>query len=128
MVSDGALVETESQYLEVGDVIRLLEDEAVPCDLVVLSTSHEQGQCYVQTANLDGETNLKTKQSATVTKGRIKEARDVSDFVGYVECELPNPKLDSFVGRLVRMRTIGGRYKVRSTYQCEITGALFYVL
>jgi magnesium-transporting ATPase (P-type) len=49
---------------------RLVEDEAVPCDLVVLSTSHDQGQCYVMTANLDGETSLKTRHSATVTKGR----------------------------------------------------------
>ncbi len=28
---------------------------------VVLSASHEQDRCYVMTANLDGETSLKTR-------------------------------------------------------------------
>ena len=27
-----------------------------------------QGQCYVMTANLDGETSLKTKEAASMTK------------------------------------------------------------
>ena len=41
---DGLLSEVESQTIEVGDVVRLEEDDVVPADLVVLSTSHEHGQ------------------------------------------------------------------------------------
>ena len=58
-----------------------------------------QAQCYVMTANLDGETSLKTRHSASLTK----QARDVKQLVsmsGCIECENPNPKLDSFLGRL----------------------------
>ena len=42
--SDGVLSQVESQTIEVGDVVRLEEDDVVPADLVVLSTSHEHGQ------------------------------------------------------------------------------------
>ena len=51
------------------------------------------------TANLDGETSLKTRHSASLTK----QARDVKQLVnmfGCIECENPNQKLDSFLGRL----------------------------
>ncbi len=80
-------------------MVHLEEDDPVPCDLVVLSTSHPHSQCYVMTANLDGETSLKTKRAATLTKTK-NSASDLAKFVGYVECENPNPKLDNFVGRL----------------------------
>jgi hypothetical protein len=53
---------------------------------------------------------------------RIKYPSEVSDFVGYVECELPNPKLDAFVGRMTRMKTIGGRYK--SVDKCALRDSL----
>ena len=51
------------------------------------------------TANLDGETSLKTRHSASLTK----QARDMEELVsmsGCIECENPNQKLDSFLGRL----------------------------
>ena len=51
------------------------------------------------TANLDGETSLKTRFSTPLTKS----ARDVKQLVnlfGCIECENPNPKLDTFLGRL----------------------------
>ena len=36
-------------------------DEEVPADLIMLTSADEEGLCYVETANLDGETNLKIK-------------------------------------------------------------------
>ena len=71
----------------------------VPCDLIVLSTSHSGGQCYVMTANLDGETSLKTRFSAPLTK-QAKTVKTLVNMYGCIECENPNPKLDSFLGRL----------------------------
>ena len=34
-------------------------NEPVPCDMLIFSSSNEDGTCYITTANLDGETNLK---------------------------------------------------------------------
>ena len=48
-----------SYYLQVGDIVRVEDNEPFPCDLVMLSSSDDQGQCSITTANLDGETNLK---------------------------------------------------------------------
>ena len=51
------------------------------------------------TANLDGETSLKTKFAAKITQ-ELKTVERVSEFKGCIECENPNPKLDSFLGRM----------------------------
>jgi hypothetical protein len=58
-----------------------------------------QGQCYLETSNLDGETSLKTRVSPNLTRA-ARTIRTVSALLGCVECENPNPKLDSFLGRL----------------------------
>ena len=46
--------------LEVGQIIRIQEDEFLPADVMILSTSDKKtGKCFIETKNLDGETNLK---------------------------------------------------------------------
>ncbi|GJN88512.1 hypothetical protein Rhopal_001478-T1 [Rhodotorula paludigena] len=47
--------------LKVGDFVRLHGDESVPADIIVCATSEEENVCYVETKNLDGETNLKSR-------------------------------------------------------------------
>ena len=51
------------------------------------------------TANLDGETSLKTKFAAKLTQ-HLKTVDEISRFIGCIECENPNPKLDSYLGRM----------------------------
>lgn len=48
-----------SQDIRVGDIVRVNRDESFPCDLILISSSNSEGKCYMTTANLDGETNLK---------------------------------------------------------------------
>ncbi|KAJ3032514.1 hypothetical protein HK097_005212, partial [Rhizophlyctis rosea] len=45
--------------VRVGDFVFLRGDDPIPADLVIISTSENDGVCYVETKNLDGETNLK---------------------------------------------------------------------
>ena len=47
--------------LKVGQIVRVLRDQEIPADLILLSASHRE--CYVETSMLDGETNLKQKST-----------------------------------------------------------------
>lgn len=74
--------------------LQVLEGEEVPADLVVLSTPDPDNLCYVETANLDGETNLKIKYCWTPGVTGRSEARHFAAFAARctVACEPPNPK------------------------------------
>jgi phospholipid-transporting ATPase len=61
--------------------------------------SEPQGLCYIETSNLDGETNLKVRQGLPETS-TLLETRDLATLSGYLECELPNRHLYEFAGKL----------------------------
>ncbi len=46
----------------IGDFIKVDQDEFFPADMIVVRSTEDEGVCYVETKNLDGETNLKNKQ------------------------------------------------------------------
>ncbi|XP_042443393.1 probable phospholipid-transporting ATPase 8 isoform X1 [Zingiber officinale] len=100
-VYDGAhsFYQTEWKKLRVGDIVRVEKDEFFPADLLLLSTSYHDGVCYVETMNLDGETNLKRKQSLEVTS-TLHIDENLQNFKALVKCEDPNEKLYSFIGVL----------------------------
>lgn len=94
---DGVFDYTEWKGLRVGDVVKVEKDEFFPADLLLLSSSYEDAVCYVETMNLDGETNLKLKQALEVTSF-LHEDFNIRDFTAIVKCEDPNANLYSFVG------------------------------
>lgn len=57
----------EWKNLKAGQVVMVREEEEFPADLVILTSSEENADCKIQTANLDGERNLKTKQASNET-------------------------------------------------------------
>lgn len=44
-----------------GDIVKILEGETFPADLIVIKSSAEDGSCFIETSSLDGEKNLKPK-------------------------------------------------------------------
>lgn len=54
---------------------------------------------FIETANLDGETNLKIRQGVSITHDLIDTIR-LKDFSGTLECEPPNRHLYEFSGTL----------------------------
>ncbi|KAG5391897.1 hypothetical protein IGI04_021860 [Brassica rapa subsp. trilocularis] len=97
---DGIFREEEWRELRVGDIVRVEKDEFFPADLLLLSSSYEDSVCYVETMNLDGETNLKVKQGLEATSSRLHEDSDFKEFKAVVRCEDPNADLYTFVGTL----------------------------
>ena len=51
----------KSQAVQVGCVVKIHENEFFPCDMFLISSALPKGIAYVETKNLDGETNLKHK-------------------------------------------------------------------
>ncbi|KAJ7970838.1 Phospholipid-transporting ATPase [Quillaja saponaria] len=92
-------VEIRCKKLRVGDLVKVSKDEYFPADLFLLSSSFEDGVCYVETMNLDGETNLKLKHSLESTS-HLHDEKSLQKFRAVVKCEDPNEKLYSFVGTL----------------------------
>ncbi|KAK2966366.1 hypothetical protein RJ640_021510 [Escallonia rubra] len=95
----GLFVEKAWKALCVGDVVKINKNEYFPCDLLLLSSSYEDGLCYVETMNLDGETNLKVKRCLEATLG-LDEDADFHKFKSTIRCEDPNANLYTFVGNL----------------------------
>ncbi|KAL6529257.1 putative phospholipid-transporting ATPase 9 [Orobanche gracilis] len=96
---NGVFNQTEWKNLKVGHIVKVEKDEFFPADLLLLSSSYEDAVCYVETMNLDGETNLKLKQALEVTSS-LNDGNDVGSFHSIVKCEDPNANLYTFVGSM----------------------------
>uniref|UniRef100_A0A0D3FUJ5 P-type phospholipid transporter n=1 Tax=Oryza barthii TaxID=65489 RepID=A0A0D3FUJ5_9ORYZ len=84
----------KAQDIHVGNIVWLYQNDEIPCDLVLIGTSDPQGICYVETAALDGETDLKTRIVPSICAnlspdqlGRVK---------GVVECSNPDNDIRRF--------------------------------
>ena len=60
--SQQSFVERRWKDVRVGDFVRVLSNEIIPADILLLHTSDPNGVCHMETANLDGETNLKQRK------------------------------------------------------------------
>lgn len=87
------------QDVRVGDIVYLKNDDPIPADIVILSTSEPDGLCFIETKNLDGETNLKIRRGLTATKG-LRTPTDIDRAAFYVESEAPHANLYSYQGAL----------------------------
>uniref|UniRef100_A0A1A7YXS2 Phospholipid-transporting ATPase n=1 Tax=Iconisemion striatum TaxID=60296 RepID=A0A1A7YXS2_9TELE len=99
VLRNGAWEIVHWEKVAVGEVVRAANGDHLPADLVILSSSEPQGMCYIETSNLDGETNLKIRQGLQVTAD-IKEIDNLIHLSGRMECESPNRHLYEFVGNI----------------------------
>uniref|UniRef100_A0A8C7TCN9 Phospholipid-transporting ATPase n=1 Tax=Oncorhynchus mykiss TaxID=8022 RepID=A0A8C7TCN9_ONCMY len=90
-------VDQRWQDVHVGDFVRLSCNEIIPADMLLLYSSDPHGVCYIETANLDGETNLKQRQ---VVRDLPRQGSELTpeNFHSRIECENPNNDLSRFRG------------------------------
>lgn len=86
------------QKLKPGDLVLLKRDERVPADILILQSSSSDGSAYVETASLDGETNLKVRKCPGIVKdmtlGRLTSCRLE------ISCQVPHVDMYIFSGSI----------------------------
>ncbi|XP_057205620.1 probable phospholipid-transporting ATPase IA isoform X3 [Triplophysa rosa] len=99
VLRNGAWEIVHWEKVVVGDIVKVNGKDYVPADSILLSSSEPQGMCYIETSNLDGETNLKIRQGLQITAD-IKDIDSLMRLSGRMECESPNRHLYEFVGNI----------------------------
>uniref|UniRef100_A0A8C6ZKS8 Phospholipid-transporting ATPase n=1 Tax=Nothoprocta perdicaria TaxID=30464 RepID=A0A8C6ZKS8_NOTPE len=99
ILRNGAWEIVHWEKVAVGEVVKVTNGEHLPADLISLSSSEPQAMCYIETSNLDGETNLKIRQGLPLTSD-IKDIESLTRLSGRIECESPNRHLYDFVGNI----------------------------
>ena len=66
--------------------------------MVILNSSEDQGMFYVETKNLDGETNLKLKTVADELIEHFEDDGVYSKLAGVINMEGPNNRIYKFDG------------------------------
>ncbi|XP_019177695.1 PREDICTED: phospholipid-transporting ATPase 2-like isoform X3 [Ipomoea nil] len=94
VVQHGFKKQIQAQDVHVGNIVWLCENDAVPCDLVLIGSSNPQGLCYVETSAVDGETDLKTRVVAPACMGIDSEL--LHKIKGVIECPSPDKDIGRF--------------------------------
>ncbi|KAL1464686.1 hypothetical protein WDU94_004310 [Cyamophila willieti] len=86
--------------VRVGDLVHLSNNEVIPADILLLRSSDPLGFCYIDTCNLDGESNLKQRQ----VPFNFEKHHDLSIpnfFQSMIEVDPPTTKIYRFHGAIV---------------------------
>ncbi|CAF3572923.1 unnamed protein product [Rotaria sordida] len=89
-------VQCKWQDLSVGSIVRIHADQTVPADILLLSSTSYESTCYLDTAAIDGETNLKQKiiPSCFLNISKPEETKFE------LQCDQPNEDIYHFHGRI----------------------------
>ena len=90
-------VQCRWEDLSVGDIVRVKVDQTVPADILLLSSASSEGTCFLDTAAIDGETNLKQK----VIPACFLDITRPEETKFELQCDRPNDDIYHFNGRLV---------------------------
>lgn len=101
-----AWTEVTWREVNVGEILRVKKGEYFPADMILLTSSEPKGLCYIETKNLDGETNLKHKLAAKDTYNFAADEANLNAFDYSVTCEGPNPRIYVFNGVLTLNSTV----------------------
>ena len=91
--------------IRVGNIIKIYKEELIPSDVLIIKSSFKNGLCYMQTSNLDGENELKPRESLQITHEKIhnkmNEINNIFDFKDdhfFIEVNPPNKDIYDIKG------------------------------
>ncbi|CAH0481935.1 unnamed protein product [Peronospora belbahrii] len=109
--------EVEWREVKVGDFVKVANREILPADIMIMAVVPAEGAriegntgvCYVETKNLDGETNLKLREAPLSTRNVFVNEEDAGYIIqGYVESELPNGDINTYSGTMYLEENLDG--------------------
>ncbi|KAF8077570.1 phospholipid-translocating ATPase [Lyophyllum atratum] len=81
--------------IRVGDFVKIKDDESIPADILICATSEEENVAYVETKNLDGETNLKSRNAAPALT-HLRTASECADVKNKFRIEADRPEVNMY--------------------------------
>ena len=131
VVEDGKTVPVEWGNLRPGNLIVIRDYDEVPADVVIVATSTPSARCYTETSSIDGETNLKIRQSCAMSSNlgivdgsfTADVARAVSSIAGRLYYENPSAIL-RFTGRFESDSKLIGGPKIPTTVAIDFDNVL----
>jgi phospholipid-transporting ATPase len=91
-----------SATVAVGQIIKISQGQEFPADLILLHTAREDGTCYVNTANLDGEAAPKVRAASAATQTPFATPQALKEQLrGRIQYEVPNASLYRFQGNVL---------------------------
>lgn len=86
-------VHTAWEDVRVGDVVKVLQDESFPADILICATSEPENVAYVETKNLDGETSLKSRAAVSVLSHLRRPREWAAASPMRIECDRPESNM-----------------------------------
>ncbi|KAK9723743.1 hypothetical protein RND81_05G022300 [Saponaria officinalis] len=97
VLQSGRFENKKWKHIQAGEVVKIFADETIACDMVLMGTSDPSGIAYIQTMNLDGESNLKTRYARQETALVVGEE---GLNTGLIRCEQPNRNIYEFTANM----------------------------
>ncbi|XP_074277220.1 phospholipid-transporting ATPase 1-like [Silene latifolia] len=97
VLQSGLFENKKWKHIQAGEIVKIFADETIACDMVLVGTSDPSGIAYIQTMNLDGESNLKTRYARQETALVVAEEGINS---GLIRCEQPNRNIYEFTANM----------------------------
>lgn len=104
--------------VRVGDFVKIMDNEAFPADILICATSEDENVAFVETKNLDGETNLKSR-NAVPCLTHLRTATDCVNKLNTFHVELDSP--DTNMYKLNGAVVIGGDEKDKHPTDVQMT-------
>ncbi|KAJ7047444.1 phospholipid-translocating ATPase [Mycena alexandri] len=86
---------TSWEDVRVGDFIKIRDNDAIPADILICATSEEENVAFVETKNLDGETNLKSRH-AVAGLSHLNSAADCATALNAFSVKADRPDTNMY--------------------------------